>query len=319
MLERDERVETKTKKNEEKAKQTTKNAGKHDPLKNTRQAEPIQLCNRFEAFAEDPDADDENELEVNDCASTKALIGEPVKHKLNKRQRMRRKKLLAANTDNNEQQPDDHDDDNYNHNCNEQNFEQLLDSRHLCDGASGPVNDNQYYNCDAAHDCDHTKCKECCTNGHRKLPPWRHSTDYMRYIRSVSRTSRQRKLPKLAEDGGPSHHGMEGHGSQRAPKELTKSLKSTQQNDLGYVFVPHSACTSHFLEASKQASMWGTVAGMARRAVGYSHHYFYIVILSCCIKISLSYYLGIPELSWELPVIFIIWLIISNIGFPNNS
>ena len=37
---------------------------------------------------------------------------------------------------------------------------------------------------------------------------------------------------------------------QRAPKETSKHTKN---NDLGYVFVPNFAYTSHFLEASKQA------------------------------------------------------------------
>ena len=38
---------------------------------------------------------------------------------------------------------------------------------------------------------------------------------------------------------------------QRAPKEPSKHRKN---NDLGYVFVPNFAYTSHFLEASKQAN-----------------------------------------------------------------
>ena len=78
----------------------TKMTGDFDQLKNTRRAEPIITCNRFEAFTTDDDSEDEIE-DATGTTSNDACVSTKQKHWLNKRQRRRHKEhMLDALLDN---------------------------------------------------------------------------------------------------------------------------------------------------------------------------------------------------------------------------
>ena len=80
----------------------TKTASKHDPLLNTRRAEPITTYNRYSLLTESDDSDDEDSdiSNANDRhGSTEQTIQHHNKHRPNKRLRMRRRQTTATEDD----------------------------------------------------------------------------------------------------------------------------------------------------------------------------------------------------------------------------
>ena len=193
VLERVERGENKNVKAEEATKLTTKITDEHDPLRNARILKLMSLCTSFDAFDDDTDADVEDEPESDDTAYTRMLAIETVKHRPNKRQRMRRRTLQAAKIHN------DFTNDNIDiHNpCTHMTCDNCGTFAHYTAYVNG--DDEQLRDAAAegsTGEADWIEVEQHVQSNqatqHRTTPPG-HITDYMRHVRNICRASWQRK------------------------------------------------------------------------------------------------------------------------------